>query len=827
MRIHVFALFLAFVSSLSSAQGAAEKKPGKVYEWPMIVGGGGRIGYSADERVRPPFRLKWATQPGCGTSMEVAVAAGKIFTPSCCLDAETGEVLWKADLGNGVPAYYKGKLYSGKGRITAYDATNGKRLWSKPGYNLTRGGKRSGLTVWEGAIYAARRADHNGKQFYFLDSLDTETGKVKWSTPLIEVVETKRKGYHLGMTMGMPAVAGGIVVTTTHSPKMAFALDVKTGKELWRQKDMSVWSSPSTDGKSVWVAERMQGVVAMDAKTGKRLWQWGGKTGDLIKANYAKVGTAKYPPVFAYGKLFTQNYGRRYTALDAKTGKELWIAGDNGGHAWAGTCGPPSAAGGYIYTNGTVGKDFNGKNYRFVVAAADHKTGKAVWRSPIAGKACARAPIAYGRLYPIGGTEIYCFEPVPADYKNQPQPPPEKPAALPAPLAKPFAGKPGTAAAGGKPKGGTEWPMYGGSPARCGLDVKIGLPVKYAWKYQTGGKVKSSPVIAGGMAFAGSDSGKLVALDLSTGKKKWEAEIGSWVRCAPAVAKGIVVCGADDGVLRAFDAQTGKPKWQFKTAAQIRSSPAVVGDRVVFGSWDGHCYCVRLTDGKEFWRWRTAPDVTVRVYAPPAVANGRVYVGAWEDRKVHALDLGTGKPLAGYTAPSGYGSKVGLVQGLAVYRGMIVTCRDRPGCHLIDPNSGKVALKNPRMGIGWGNALMPALPAFSGDRAFHPGSLVGGSIVKALSKDGPAKLSRADARKNAVFNAPLVGGDLLIAATSKGTLEARKIPEGKGAKAAAPVWEWKSPSGAEIHTAPAAAAGFIVVGSDDGHVYGFSYSQGE
>ena len=92
--------------------------------------------------------------------------------------------------------------------------------------------------------------------------------------------------------------------------------------------------------------------------------------------------------------------------------------------------------------------------------------------------------------------------------------------------------------------------MYGGGPERCGLDIRINLPVEEAWKFPTGGKVRSSPVIAGGLAYVGSDSGRLFAVNLSTGARQWEADIGSRVRSAPAVADGIVVCGADDGVLR-------------------------------------------------------------------------------------------------------------------------------------------------------------------------------------------------------------------------------------------------------------------------------------
>jgi len=831
----------ALIFSLNRAE-AEENGSETVYEWPMIAHDTGWTAYSPDPRVKPPFRLKWATQ-GMPTH-GLVIAEGKVFCRGWCLDAETGDVLWKSrGLGgnNTTPSYFKGRLYSGRGKISAYDASNGKHLWSKSGYVASRLNPRSGVAVCDGALYLGSIREHEGKKNYFLDALSAEDGKVIWSLPLIEVEETKRRGYHLGMSMGVPVVGGEKVFTTTHSPRMAFAVDRKTGKELWRKKDFGVWLAVGTDGKTVYVPQRRKGVWALDAKTGDKLWEWGGIEGDIIKANYATTGTAKYPPVIAYGKVFLQNYGRRYTALDATTGKELWVAGDRGGFsAWAGTCGPPSAAGGHIYTNGTTGKDFNAKYWHYAVAAVDHTTGKAVWKNPTSGKACARVSIAYGCMYVPSLREVSCYEPVPEDYTYEPQPPPDKPAAPPGPLAQPFGGEPGTPEAGGKPEGGNDWPMYGGCPARCGLKMKIGLPIKEAWKFQTGGKVKSSPVMAGGIVYAGSDSGKLYALELETGKEKWSAEVTveeknplkvKWIRSAPAVADGIVVCGADDGVMRAFDAKIGKPKWQFRTAAQIRSSPAIIGDRVVFGSWDGHCYCVRLSDGKEFWRCRVGGPGT-RAYAPFAVAQGRIYLTAWEEYAFQCLDLETGKPIDGYKriAP-GRGTKhprIGQVQGIAVYRGLAVTAKGdnyRTG-DFINATTGKIVGS-----VRGRGSAQPSLPAFRKDRVFYPASPEGAGMSEILSESGKKGKSKKKRRKagfkHSVLSAPLVCGNLLIVATEKGTVEVHRIPEDEdeNKKKVNPVWEWKSSSGAEIHTAPAAADGFIVIGSDDGHIYGFTYGR--
>ena len=823
------------------------------FEWRMKSGNTGWTGYSSDSRIKPPFRLKWATQPGFNLSWGVcmSVAEGKVFLREGCLDAETGEVIWKRRMGRNTPTYCKGRLYGvgGGSRIEAYDAATGKRLWTKGGY-LTSRASKSAVTACNGAVYSGRLGEHNGERFYFAVALDAVNGEELWAIPLVPAVGKRSGGYELKVSMSAAAVGGGRVIIVTHKPRIVFALDQKTGEELWRQEGVWARHAPSTDGQTVWVAECTQGVWALDAATGKKLWHWGGVKMTEQEAHYQWIGTADHAPTAAFGKLFVSCYGRNFTAIEGKTGKELWVAGDRSGrevNMWAGGCGPPTAAGGFIYSNGMVGKDFNGIRLQQVLYAIDPENGKPVWRYPLSSKSCARVAIALGRLYISTCNEIYCFEPVPSDCKTpEPQAAPYQPAGPLTALAKPFGGKPGTPEAGGKPEGGKDWPMYGGCPARCGLDVKIGLPVKEAWKFQTGGRVKSSPVIAGSLVFAGSDSGKLFALDLSTGKEKWSAEITideknplkvKWIRSAPAVADGIVVCGADDGIMRAFDAKTGKPKWQFRTAGRIRSSAAIVNGRaapdeakasssverrVVFGSWDGHCYCVRLSDGKEYWRYRIG-EPGVRVHSPSAVAAGRVYVGAWEDYAVHGLDLGTGKPLGGYDPgkprPRVKHSKHNLVHGIAVYRGLVVTAKRSGAGLMLDPTSGKVLGH-----ISGRGGELPSLPAFSGNRVYYPTSKDATKLSEIMAKGkSRSKVRRKMLFKYPVLNALLISGDLMIAANGRGTVEVYRLPDATGDGSAKLIWEWKSPTSAAIQTAPAAADGFIVVGSDDGNVYTFSF----
>jgi len=776
----------------------------KAYEWPMAAGDAAWTGYSPDPTIKPPFRLKWAVLWRGGLrATSFSVGGGRLYGRSVCLDAETGDLMYKAGFGGDTPTYYKERLYVGGKGVRVIDAATGKRLWYKYDYRLSpdTGPTSVSLTVCDGAVYTGLIRKHEGNDTYFAAALDTENGRELWAVPLLPIPKDYKRpssGFTLRTGMGVPSVGGGRVFVTTRIPGAVYALDRTNGRELWRQEGVWGQYGLSTDGKHVWAADKEQGVWALDAKTGRKLWHWGGTDKGRHKGHYLRLGTGRHPPMLAEGKLVLSNYGRHYTGLDARTGKLAWVAGDNDA-PYGGSCAAPIGAAGHVYTDALIGKDYNGSLSRPGIYAVDVQTGKCVWKHPLSSKSCARSSVACSSIYVPGQYEICCFEAVPPDYTNEPQPPPARAAGPLSAMAKPFDGKPGDP--GNKPEGGIDWPMQGGCPARCGLDINIGLPIKEAWKFNSGGRVRSSPIIAGGLVYAGSDSGKLFALELSTGRRKWSTPVNPpeesrdkirWIRCAPAVAEGIVVCGADDGVMRAFEAKTGKPRWSFRTAGRIRSSPVIMGKRVVFGSWDGRCYCVRLSDGKEFWRYRVS-DPGVRVYAPPAVARGRVYVGAWEDRSIHALDLGTGRPLAGFRFSPGRGVSIGLVLGLAVHRGFLMTAawsKAKLSGRFFDPESGK--------GLGGAELLVKG----SGSRA---------------------RAGRYDGLRNPATDT-IQAGDLTIGVNERGTLEIRRLSQKLG-ETAKLVWEWKSPARAEIWTAPAAAAGFIVIGSDDGHVYAFRYTK--
>jgi len=75
---------------------------------------------------------------------------------------------------------------------------------------------------------------------------------------------------------------------------------------------------------------------------------------------------------------------------------------------------------------------------------------------------------------------------------------------------------------------------------------------KLAWDFPTGGKVDSSPVVAGDKVIVGSYDGKLYVLDLKTGRELQRITLDGPVSASPVVVDGKVIVGTQKGTLYAL-----------------------------------------------------------------------------------------------------------------------------------------------------------------------------------------------------------------------------------------------------------------------------------
>lgn len=102
-------------------------------------------------------------------------------------------------------------------------------------------------------------------------------------------------------------------------------------------------------------------------------------------------------------------------------------------------------------------------------------------------------------------------------------------------------------------------------------------------------------------------------------------------------------------------------RWQAKIGAIVDSSPAVALGRVYVGAADGRVICVDAFTGQLYWQAETGSDVI----SSPAVANERVYIGS-DDGKLYCFDAQAGTLQWSFATQSAIASSPLVADGRAL-----------------------------------------------------------------------------------------------------------------------------------------------------------------
>ena len=184
----------------------------------------------------------------------------------------------------------------------------------------------------------------------------------------------------------------------------------------------------------------------------------------------------------------------------------------------------------------------------------------------------------------------------------------------------------------------------------------INLDGTLKWSFATGGGIYSSAAIGpDNTIYVGSDDYKLYAL-YDNGSLKWFYNTGGFVQSSPAVdANGDIYVGSSTGM---FALKTdGTLKWSYATGT-VTSSPAVTNGRVYVGSYDDKVYCLNAENGSPIWSFITGGAI----YSSPAVAYGKIFIGS-RDRNVYCLDAENGTQVWSYTTNNAVWSSPAVAQG--------------------------------------------------------------------------------------------------------------------------------------------------------------------
>jgi len=384
--------------------------------------------------------------------------------------------------------------------VEAISLETGEVLWTKTYKQPDQG--PNGVSVAEGRVYGA-----TPKGAF---ALDQKTGEQLWSTKLAKGV----------LEIDMPAGASdGLVYISTVPVTVSstypaggvgtlYALDAKTGKEVWHFDTVpaDLWGDPSVNsGGGVWYEPTFDDKGSIYFGTGNPV-PFPGTSGKPWGASRPGPNT----------------YTDSVVKLDAKTGKLHWFhqVTPHDVYDWD-QQDPPML----INSGGRELAISGGKSG--IVIAVDAKTGKPVWQQPVGTH---NGHDDDGLLAMRGESD--------------------------------------------KIKGGEVFPgKIGGVIAPMATDGKtVFAPVvNHPLTIVSGAELGEGETIGG----------ELVALDAATGKVRWKHKLPGPAFGAPVVVNDVVFVASSDGTLFALDAKSGGELWVQSLPAGINAGLVVSGDTLL------------------------------------------------------------------------------------------------------------------------------------------------------------------------------------------------------------------------------------------------------
>ena len=325
-------------------------------------------------------------------------------------------------------------------------------------------------------------------------------------------------------------------------------------------------------------------------------------------------------------------------------------------------------------------------------------------------------------------------------------------------------------------------------------------PPQTLWTYTTGDIVDSSPAVAYGNVYVGSNDAKVYCLDAATGALVWNYTTGVAIWGSPAIADSKVYIGSFDKKFYCLNALTGALVWNFTTGGNVYSAPAVVDGNVYVGSDDSKVYCFNAANGALVWNYTTRGGVG----SSPAVVDGNVYVGS-KDFSFYCLNAANGALVWNYTTGGGASSSpaVGDDRVYVASRDKTVYCLDAAtGASIWNYTTGAMiwtsspALAGGKVYVG------------SGDRKVYCLNAANGALVWNYTTGGPVYGSSPAVADGKVYVGSYDNGKVYCLDAATGAL----------------IWNYRTdtpPGSWGVWSSPAVANGVVYVGSEDKSIYAF------
>ncbi len=360
------------------------KEP-KDVTWPMYGYDAARLRSPFGFKLRPPFRRHpvWTFRGRALLEFPPVIAYGRIYIVNnrgevFALDERRGKIRWRYHsrrCSAASPAVGRHLVFVAllnrppcnasrgeDGRVIAFDAETGKIRWSR------QTGPTETSPLFAGNVVVVGDWSHNVYAF------TTSSGNLRWHY---------KSG---GQIKGAMTLAGGRVYFGSYDTHV-YALDVRTGKQVWRASSQprvgrtgTFYANPAVAYGRVYLGATDGKMYSYGARSGKLRWSNG--TGDFI---YSSAAVWRR-------NVLVGSYDGDFYSFDAATGDVRWRFDANGKIS-----GSPTVIDGIVYFSTLSGRTYG----------LDARNGKVRWTYPAGQYATVVA--SKRRLYLVGYSRLFAL----------------------------------------------------------------------------------------------------------------------------------------------------------------------------------------------------------------------------------------------------------------------------------------------------------------------------------------------------------------------------------------------------------------------------------
>ncbi len=317
------------------------------------------------------------------------------------------------------------------------------------------------------------------------------------------------------------------------------------------------------------------------------------------------------------------------------------------------------------------------------------------------------------------------------------------------------------------------------------LDTNDG---RILWAVGLGFPVYGTALVEDDAIYVVSDGGFLHRLDRRDGREVWRHELDDgrqrrvlphpsvfdwdWQAPRPVLADGVVYAGGAGGVLHAIDAENGQTHWTFAVEGRIRHGVAVDAGQVYLAAEAGTIHALSRVDGKERWHYALGGHAA----ADLLVHDGKVYASG-RNARLHAIDATSGARVWKLNFWTSWIDSTPVIADGTLYVGS----SDMRRISAIDPSSGHVLWRTEVQGQSWGTPLVLGDRLVVGTAAASPYFLQHEAGLAVLDRHSGALLARqvfpeGHGHQWGIAGSVARSGDTLVAADIEGRLMGFDLP---------------------------------------------------